>query len=87
MKRFYIIIFISTTFFACSLKTESPVSLQHKLPLTGTWKLISGTIIENGKTTVTDYTTILSFIKIINDWQLKSGFQLSTSLSAQDFFQ
>lgn len=67
MKRFYIIIFISTTFFACSLKTESPVSLQHKLPLTGTWKLISGTIIENGKTTVTDYTTNLSFIKIIND--------------------
>ena len=33
----------------------------------GTWKLISGTLIEKGDTTVTDYTKDLSFIKIIND--------------------
>lgn len=32
----------------------------------GTWKLISGTIIENGDTTVTDYTSNQSMIKIIN---------------------
>jgi hypothetical protein len=35
-------------------------------PLVGTWKLISGTLIEKGDTTVTDYTKNLSFIKIIN---------------------
>jgi hypothetical protein len=35
--------------------------------LTGTWKLISGTLIEKGDTTITDYTTGKSFIKVIND--------------------
>jgi hypothetical protein len=43
-----------------SLETESP-------PLEGTWKLISGTLIERGDTTVTDYTGNESMIKIIND--------------------
>ena len=42
-----------------SLETESP-------PLEGTWKLISGTLIERGDTTVTDYTGNESMIKIIN---------------------
>ena len=32
----------------------------------GTWKLISGTLIENGDTTVTDYLKDVSFIKILN---------------------
>lgn len=32
----------------------------------GTWKLISGTIIENGDTTVTFYNKNVSFIKILN---------------------
>lgn len=35
--------------------------------LEGTWKLLSGTLIEKGDTTVTDYTKKVSFIKIIND--------------------
>ena len=42
---------------------ESPSS---RLPIEGTWKLLSGTLIEKGDTTVTDYTKKLSFIKIIN---------------------
>lgn len=33
----------------------------------GTWKLVSGTLIEKNDTTVTDYTKDKSFIKIIND--------------------
>jgi hypothetical protein len=37
------------------------------LPLQGTWKLLSGTLIENGQETVTDYTKNVSFIKIINE--------------------
>lgn len=34
--------------------------------LEGTWKLLSGTLIEKGDTTVTDYTQKVSFIKVIN---------------------
>jgi len=37
------------------------------LPIQGTWKLLIGTVIEKGDTSITDYTTNLSFIKIIND--------------------
>jgi hypothetical protein len=37
------------------------------LPITGTWKLLSGTVIEKNNTTVTDYTQNKQFIKIIND--------------------
>ena len=33
----------------------------------GTWKLLTGTLIEKKDTTVTDYTKNTSFIKIIND--------------------
>lgn len=45
--------------------------IEHKAtaettPLQGTWKLLSGTLIEKGDTTVTDYTNKVSFIKIIN---------------------
>src|SRR5687767_1299390 len=36
-------------------------------PIIGTWQLLSGTLIEKGDTTVTDYTQNVSFIKIIND--------------------
>ena len=40
---------------------------KKSLPITGTWQLISGKLIEKGDTTVTDYTKQLSFIKVIND--------------------
>jgi hypothetical protein len=38
----------------------------NQIPLEGTWKLLSGTLIEKGDTIVTDYTKSVSFIKIIN---------------------
>ena len=40
---------------------------KSEIDLQGTWKLQTGQLIENGDTTVTDYTTGQSFIKIIND--------------------
>ena len=46
---------------ACTAK----VSIER--PITGTWKLVSGTLIEKGDTITTDYTKNLSFIKVIND--------------------
>jgi hypothetical protein len=50
---------------SCGKKISS--DSKSMVPLTGTWKLISGTLIENGDTTVTGYTKNVSFIKIIND--------------------
>jgi hypothetical protein len=37
-----------------------------RAPIEGTWKLISGTLIEKGDTTITDYTGHIAMIKIIN---------------------
>ena len=66
MKIRNCIVLIVTTLISCVSKTgDAP---KHSaLPLTGTWQLITGTLIEKGDTTVTDYTKKISFIKIIND--------------------
>jgi hypothetical protein len=37
------------------------------IPIQGTWRLLTGTLIEKGDTTVTDYTKGREFIKILND--------------------
>jgi hypothetical protein len=47
-------------FFSCNTKKAAP-------PLIGTWKLLSGTVIEKNDTTVTDYTQNKQFIKVINE--------------------
>ncbi|HUZ59068.1 MAG TPA: hypothetical protein VMU83_09815 [Hanamia sp.] len=49
------------------IKTKKESFIERPLPIMGTWKLISGTLIEKGDTTVTSYTKNISFIKIIND--------------------
>ena len=47
---------------------EGPEATQStKAPIQGTWKLLTGTLIEKGGTTITEYTKDKSFIKIIND--------------------
>jgi hypothetical protein len=62
MKPAFIVAF-ATLIISC----KSDQSLEdHKLPLVGTWQLISGTLIEKSDTTVTDYTKDRSMIKIIN---------------------
>jgi hypothetical protein len=50
-----------------SCTKETKTTDDTRLPIVGTWKLQSGTLIEKEDTTVTDYTKNLSFIKIIND--------------------
>ncbi len=45
---------------ACNSKPET-------LQLNGTWKLLSGTTITKGVSTITDYTKDQSMIKVIND--------------------
>jgi len=49
---------------SCSTKQKNETTPS---PIAGTWKLLSGTLIENGDTLVTDYTQKVSFVKIIND--------------------
>lgn len=60
-------VLIVTTLMSCVTKTEDDVSKTSLIPIIGTWKLISGTVIEKGGTVVTDYTQKVSFIKVIND--------------------
>ena len=58
---------LATSLLSCNASTEprEPGSLSPQI--VGTWKLITGTLIEKGDTVVTDYTKNVSFIKIIND--------------------
>lgn len=51
---------------SCSDLTNTKTETLPPLGLQGSWKLISGTLIENGDTVTTDYTRDRSFIKIIN---------------------
>ncbi len=67
MKIQISLLLISTMLLSCGVKNQMEKSNQTSLPIIGTWKLISGTSIEKGDTTVIDYTKKLSFIKIIND--------------------
>ena len=60
-------IIISIIMVSCGATSRDEEPKQTSLPISGTWQLISGTIIENGDTTVTLYSKNLSFIKIIND--------------------
>ena len=51
--------------FTESQKRDPQIS--DEVSLKGTWKLLTGILIEKGDTVFTDYTTDKSFIKIIND--------------------
>lgn len=66
MKRFHLLVLAGTLCFSCQPKTSEPESGPLPLPIIGTWQLETGTLIEKGDTTVTDYSKDRSFIKIIN---------------------
>lgn len=66
MKIKIVIVFISVIFIACNSSVQAPGVTSAKKPIEGTWKLLTGTLIEKGNTVVTDYTKGKSFIKIIN---------------------
>lgn len=46
---------------------NTPANKPESATIQGTWKLLTGTLIEKNDTTVTDYTKGKEFIKIIND--------------------
>ena len=66
MKSISALLFICTLLISCESENEEEKSVTEDPAITGTWKLLSGTLIEKGDTTVTDYTKNVSFIKIIN---------------------
>lgn len=66
MKRVSFIL-LSIVLLSCGAETNEAASKPESKSVTGTWKLLSGMVIEKGDTTVTDYTKNVSFIKIIND--------------------
>ncbi len=62
------LLLLGALFIGCKTEPkQAPDAGKDKLPLVGTWKLLSGTLIEKGDTALTDYTKGASFIKIIND--------------------
>ncbi len=68
MKRRIAGILLGTMLLGCNEATEQKDgAAPSPKPIAGTWKLVRGTVIEKGDTTVTDYTKDKSFIKIINE--------------------
>lgn len=65
MKLKIAILMICTFMISCGAEKQG--AELNSRQLTGTWKLLTATLIEKGDTTITDYTKNLSFIKIIND--------------------
>ncbi len=59
--------FITIVFLSCNTTIKTDIIKETALPIQGTWKLLTGTLIEKGDTTITDYTKDKSFIKIINN--------------------
>ena len=64
MKTFACIVAI--IFLVSCDTTITTGEMKTSLPIEGTWRLITGILIEKSDTTVTDYTTSRSFIKVIN---------------------
>ena len=66
MKSHIYLIIVSMVLLSCKRVDQKKIPEGRTLPLEGTWKLISGSLIEKRDTTITDYTKDKSFIKIIN---------------------
>ena len=67
MKVIRALLSVSSLFFLCGCGDNINKVPQARQPIVGTWRLITGIIINNGDTVQTDYTKTRSFIKIIND--------------------
>jgi len=87
MKNLIAFISISLILFSCNSSVQAPETTSAKKPIEGTWKLLTGTLIEKGDTVVTDYTKGKSFIKVINDDHFSFlGHDLSKGKNADSMF-
>ena len=67
MKSAIRFIIVACIMISCNTSATHEEQKKQTLPIEGTWKLLSGTLIEKNDTTVTDYTKGKEFIKIINN--------------------
>jgi hypothetical protein len=69
MKSKLLLVIALGIFASCNEEPESPANevQAEENGIVGTWKLVRGTLIEKGDTTVTDYTKDRSFIKVLNN--------------------
>jgi len=51
---------------SCNSRPAAPAPVTASVPIVGTWRLVSGTTITKGVSSVTDYAKDVSMIKIIN---------------------
>ncbi len=78
-------IFIILT--SCGTSVQNQETNPATIPIQGTWKLLTGTLIEKGDTVVTDYTKGKEFIKIINNTHFAfSGHDLNKGKATEAFF-
>lgn len=72
---------------SCNTSVKTNEDSSAIIPIRGTWKLLTGTLIEKGDTTITDYTKDREFIKIINDTHFAFlGHDLAKGKNADSFF-
>ncbi len=67
MKSIPDVLLIVVILIGCLGKKDGDNSKSGITPIAGTWKLLTGTLLEKGDTVITNYTKNISFIKIIND--------------------
>ncbi|WP_298299794.1 lipocalin-like domain-containing protein [Hydrotalea sp.] len=67
MKTILPAILIALIAFSCGGNNHPLPENKKRIPLAGTWQLISCTLIQQKDTVVTNYTQPISFIKIINN--------------------
>jgi hypothetical protein len=65
MKGFFYLLTAACMITGCSNLVQKETAANSS-PLQGTWKLLTGQLVEKGDTTVTDYSKDREFIKIIN---------------------
>ena len=58
---------VTIVLLSCNASTKKAVSTSSELPLVGTWQLLQATLIEKGDTTITNYSSNISFINVINE--------------------
>jgi hypothetical protein len=87
MKNLIVFIVVSVILFSCNSSVQTSEPAATKKPIEGTWKLLTGTLIEKGDTTITDYTKGKEFIKIINNDHFSFlGHDLSKGKNADSMF-
>ena len=67
MKNKLNCLLILLTLISCNVSVKYNENKSTPIAITGTWKLLTATLIEKGDTATTDYTKDKEFIKIIND--------------------